>query len=73
MDPNGAPPIYAPPPNGAPPQSPPVPIELPVSEAQHFGHHVEAGVEEPIEEDEPDEVVGDLFFRGGGKSEAKRS
>ena len=39
--------------------SPPVFIKLAVSKLHHLGDHVEGGVEEPVEEHEPDEVVGD--------------
>ena len=63
---SGCPPPLVPPPN-----SPPVPVELAVPKAQHLGHHVEAGVEKPIEEDEPDEVVGNLGGGRGGLMEIK--
>ena len=43
---------------------PPVPVELAVSKLHELGHGVQAGVEEPVEEDEPDEVVGDLWGVG---------
>ena len=44
---------------------PPVPVELPVSKLHELSHSVQAGMEEPVEEDEPDEVVGHLREGGG--------
>lgn len=37
---------------------PPVPIELAVSKLHELGHGVQAGVEEPVEEDEPGQGLG---------------
>lgn len=41
--------------------SPPVPVELAVSKLQELCHSIETGVEKPIEEDEPYQMVGDLW------------
>lgn len=40
--------------------SPPVPVELAVSKLHELRHGVQAGVEKPVEEDKPDEMVGNL-------------
>ena len=37
---------------------PPVPIELSVSKPQELSNKVHAGVEEEVEEEEPEHVVG---------------
>ena len=39
---------------------PPVTIKHSVSKAQKFCHHIETGVEKPVEEHQPDEQIGHL-------------
>lgn len=41
--------------------SPPVPVELAVSKLQELCHSIETGVEKPVEEDKPYQMVGDLW------------
>lgn len=40
--------------------APPVVVELPVTEAQQLGREVHGRVKEPVEEHQPQQVVGDL-------------
>ena len=50
------------------PHSPPITVERAISKAQDFRHDVEAGVEEPIEEQQPDDVVWHLRKKTEGIS-----
>lgn len=41
-------------------RSPPVMVEFPISKPQQLGHKVHRGMEKPVEENQPDEMVGHL-------------
>ncbi len=40
--------------------SPPVTVEFPISKPQQLSHKVHRGMEKPVEENQPDEMVGHL-------------
>lgn len=53
--------------------APPVSVKLSVSKLKKLSHEVHTGVKKPIEEDEPDQMIGYLWRQRGGACAVRHS